>query len=205
MCYSSQEQVAVLIGLSPQDLSKRKGAGADSLLSLIVNWGINQRVNLAWLLSGEGEPHINKDMLVREETPPYASGTADGEGFFGKAEFRKVQGQRMSVTILGPKNSQTQAPPGYPFKVSDALTMAARVLDSRTSYATALYLNIQHFDRALRSEESLASLKEQNERQAAQIAELEAKYAAQQQQIIELKRSLDAWSLEKESKESMVT
>jgi hypothetical protein len=41
---------------------------------------------------------------------------------------------------------------GQEFRISDALAMCARVLESGTSYATALYLNIQHFDRAVQAE-----------------------------------------------------
>lgn len=44
------------------------------------------------------------------------------------------------------------------FRLSDALTMAARVLESGSSYATALYLNIQHFDRAIRAESRIAQV-----------------------------------------------
>ncbi len=47
---------------------------------------------------------------------------------------------------------------GGEFKVSDALTMAARVLESGTSYATALLLNIQHFDRAIQAETRITQL-----------------------------------------------
>jgi hypothetical protein len=41
---------------------------------------------------------------------------------------------------------------GREFRISDALTMCTRVLESGTSYATALYFNIEHFDRAVKSE-----------------------------------------------------
>ncbi len=44
------------------------------------------------------------------------------------------------------------------FKVSDALTMTARVLESGTSYAMALLLNIQHFDRAIQAETRITQL-----------------------------------------------
>ena len=47
---------------------------------------------------------------------------------------------------------------GDKFKVSDALTMAARVLESGTSYAMALLLNIQHFDRAIQAETRITQL-----------------------------------------------
>jgi hypothetical protein len=52
-------------------------------------------------------------------------------------------------------------PQGTSFRITDAMTMCARVLESGTSYATALYLNIQHFDRAVSAEERLGQLEAQ--------------------------------------------
>jgi hypothetical protein len=37
-------------------------------------------------------------------------------------------------------------------RISEALAMTAKVLESGTTYATALYLNIQHFSRAIDAE-----------------------------------------------------
>lgn len=59
------------------------------------------------------------------------------------------------------------------FKVSDALTMAARVLESDTSYATALYLNIQHFDRAIQAETRIVQLEERQQVNDKRILALE--------------------------------
>ena len=67
---------------------------------------------------------------------------------------------------------------GMPFKVSGAMTMAARVLESGTSYATALYLNIQHFDRAIRAEERISHLEDKCDRFEKWIEELEKKLKA---------------------------
>lgn len=44
------------------------------------------------------------------------------------------------------------------FRISDALAMAARILESGTSYAAALYLNIVQFDRAVHGEASIAQV-----------------------------------------------
>ncbi len=48
---SDDKEVAVLLGLSPQDLVNRRKKG--TILNLVVAWGINEKVNLHWLLSGE--------------------------------------------------------------------------------------------------------------------------------------------------------
>ncbi len=56
--FSTKKQVASELGLSAQDLSKREKSGASSLLAIITDWGVNQKVNLNWLLTGEGSPYI---------------------------------------------------------------------------------------------------------------------------------------------------
>lgn len=57
---------------------------------------------------------------------------------------------------------------GDKFKVSDALTKAARVLESETSYAMGLLQNIQYFDRAVQAENRITqvekNLQENNKR-----------------------------------------
>lgn len=45
------------------------------------------------------------------------------------------------------------------WKVSDALVMATRVLESRTAYADALYAGIASFHRALQAESSLSAIR----------------------------------------------
>ena len=45
-------------------------------------------------------------------------------------------------------------------KVSDAFTMTARILESGTSYADALYLNILHFDWAIQAEKRIVNLEQ---------------------------------------------
>lgn len=55
---SNEKDVAELFGFSAQNFSKRKKSG--SLLPLIISWGISKRVNLNWLLTGEGDLYINK-------------------------------------------------------------------------------------------------------------------------------------------------
>lgn len=61
------------------------------------------------------------------------------------------------------------------FKISEALTMTAGVLESGTSYATALYLNIQHFHRAIQAETRLARLESRVEALEEVIRKLTSK------------------------------
>jgi len=91
----------------------------------------------SWLLTGEGVPYPE-----RPEERPETSFT----------------GIRQPTVPYGPAVIEPQ---GTSFRITDAMTMCARVLESGTSYATALYLNIQHFDRAVSAEERLGQLEAQ--------------------------------------------
>ncbi len=64
------------------------------------------------------------------------------------------------------------------------MIMTARVLESGTSYATALYLNIVHFDRALAAEITNAKFQER-------IANLETQVSNLQRQVDRLPATPD--------------
>jgi len=69
------------------------------------------------------------------------------------------------------------------FRVSEALTMCARVLESGTSYATALYLNIQHFDRAVSAEERMTIFEKNQADIEARSRDFELKMQARFQEM----------------------
>lgn len=56
--FSTDKEVAEIFGLTPQEFSIRKKRG--TLLPLIVNWGISQKKDLNWLLTGEGSLYIKE-------------------------------------------------------------------------------------------------------------------------------------------------
>ncbi|MBI5582521.1 MAG: helix-turn-helix transcriptional regulator [Deltaproteobacteria bacterium] len=64
------------------------------------------------------------------------------------------------------------------FSLPEAMKMVTDVLTSGTSYATALYLNIQHFDRAIRAENRIAVLEEENKRLNSRLEDMETRLAA---------------------------
>ncbi|MBW2606101.1 MAG: hypothetical protein JRD05_00550 [Deltaproteobacteria bacterium] len=64
----TDKEFASRLGLSAPDFSKRKKSG--TLLPLIINYGIAEKVNLDWLLTGEDEI-TKKGICVAEETPLY--------------------------------------------------------------------------------------------------------------------------------------
>lgn len=63
--------VAELLGISSPDLYGRKKRG--TLTPLIINWGINENINLHWLLTGEGDPYIYKVGGALDDDPEIAS------------------------------------------------------------------------------------------------------------------------------------
>gem|GEM_PF-6825817 len=74
--------------------------------------------------------------------------------------------------------------------------MAVRVLESGTSYATALYLNIQHFDRAIQAEARIQLLEKGIEILGEKIEILE-------QQVIKLQERADKKNKEDEKADSI--
>jgi len=125
--------------------------------------------NRSWLFTGEGEPFPDagqngKDVSVTSAHPVTAKDA--------------------------PLSSTVPATPfTNEFRISEALQMTARVLESGTSYATALYLNIQHFDRAITAEERIAHL-EQNQ---AELKAASTSFEHQMQSIIlEMREQIDS-------------
>jgi len=128
----TQKEFASRIGTNQSTVQKwEKGEtlpGSRFLEAIYREFG----VSVDWLLTGQGDPYI-KDRA---------------RGSPGPSESEKPV-----VQVSGAENVSDEN-----FRISDALTMCARVLDSQTSYATALYLNIQHFDRAVSAERRLAQI-----------------------------------------------
>lgn len=56
--FSSDKDFAPILGISAPDFSKRKKSG--TLLPLLIDWGIAEKVNFDWLLRGEGSPYIKE-------------------------------------------------------------------------------------------------------------------------------------------------
>ena len=62
---SLNKELAVIMGLSASDFSKRKKTGA--ILPLIIDWGIAQKVDLNWLIKGYGS-QPNKSLTYNIDT-----------------------------------------------------------------------------------------------------------------------------------------
>jgi hypothetical protein len=116
-----------------------------------------------WLFKGEGEPFPGarakyRDVCETETPDPPKSEHLINE----KAAIYATPGAK-------------QAPTGTEIRISDAMTMTARVLESGTSYATALYLNIVHFDRAVSAETTMFKCQEDLHKQGELIAQMQTR------------------------------
>lgn len=65
--FQYEYQVADMFELKRQDLTKRKQSG--TILPFIVEWGVNKKVNLHWLLTGEGDAYLVDKGAVSGENP----------------------------------------------------------------------------------------------------------------------------------------
>lgn len=110
-------------------------------------------VRFEWLLTGEGP--MNKNDRPADEAPTI------------KKEVTAAPAQEAS---LGQLHQPTPAIPN--FSIADDLTLAVKVLESKTHYATALHLNIRSFAGAVDDAVQLNGLASRIEELAAKIEEL---------------------------------
>jgi len=110
-----------------------------------------------------------------------------------KGEGNPLEGDKKGLTMNEPRAEYKAGPD---IKISEDLTMAARVLESNTAYATALHLNIRSFDAAVSAEGRLMQYQQRFEeietKIREQIAELEQKINALQDENRILKSRLNS-------------
>lgn len=157
----TQTVVAQKVGISYKALQDHEGGGRpnrNNMKKYLDFYGCDE----AWLLFGKGGPFQggnDKELHIKEPGAPYNALKCEGE---------KKDG------ILG-EYAPIAPGPNEIFKLSDAITMAVKVLESNTSYSVALYTNIQHFYRAILAENKIAQLEIQNEKLEKRMFNLEKK------------------------------
>jgi transcriptional regulator with XRE-family HTH domain len=131
--------------------------------------------SLLWFIQGIGYPFPKAwETYPESKGPVLLTKLPDTAGLFDpdtESPFVPLRQKNLETYSTKPAQSvayvsdtaadyQTRTVPAASreFRVSEALTMVARVLESETSYATALYLNIQHFDRVIATEARIAQL-----------------------------------------------
>jgi len=86
----SDKDFAMLLGLSAQDFSNRKRRG--SLTPLVLDWAINEKVNVSFILTGEGE-------MRAEGTGGSAEGAFDRDLFIEAANLIRTAEIQLNVQI----------------------------------------------------------------------------------------------------------
>lgn len=159
-------------GITDVALAKILGTNKDTLAGYRREKG---------LLKGE----VIDNLVAHYQFSPMWLFKGEGEPFPGaRAKYPEVCGPEPATERLYIKEGQAayaaggaqQAPAGPEIRISEAMTMMARVLESGTSYATALYFNIVHFDRAIAATQELHACQDR-------ITNLETQVAALRRQV----------------------
>lgn len=144
-------------GINDVDLGKKLGINKDTVGSYRKGKGSYKSsviegliehycFNAEWLLSGRGEPYKGANN-----------------------KLARPDGKRDHLVLLDADSSSGQKLPNTSpegedemrgTKWSDDIAMAARILESRTPYATALRLNIQAFGRAMSAEQRISQVEQ---------------------------------------------
>ena len=130
--FKTKEQAAFSIGVSYGTYQRWEYAGLPGRKN-IRKIADFYGCSESWLNEGVGEPFPDKQTGYKEVILPERQINIEGPG-----EYREK-----------------------PFKISEDLAMAARILESSSSYAIALHLNIRSFDEALTDKERLTRLEAQ--------------------------------------------
>jgi len=146
----SWAKLAKILGTNKETLALYAAGKGKKLLGVVVERiATEYGYSAEWLLEGKGEP--------------YPGARAEHSDVCGPEEPAQV------IPIYKEMKEEplpdTQGPSSYhdaEIKISEALTKTAEVLESGTSYATALHLNIVHFHRAVSAESEIKKLRAEN-------------------------------------------
>jgi len=136
--------------------------------NLIKEYGFSP----AWIFTGEGEPFPGARNKYPDACGPLPETTVSHTP--PPADALPERG-----AVVG------EDPAQYPaFDPMAAVSLAAQVLGSKSSYAHALYLNIVHFNRAIKVEQRNADLESDMKKISAELNKLKT-------EVIELRRQLN--------------
>ena len=147
----------------------------------------NFKVSIDWLLTGEGNPSIEKERYGGFKTGGIK--LQDGEGLWGKTRHREVEGSHLTITEFKPKEGQAQGP------LLAAITGLSEIFDSNDPILIpAIQANIRAFQLSARREHD-------NTQQTQKIKNLEEKCDEFKKRLEDLERKLEDNSLHYHKKE----
>ncbi|HBJ88011.1 MAG TPA: hypothetical protein DDZ88_29975 [Verrucomicrobiales bacterium] len=142
----SNDRLAQVMGVNVGTVNNYRTMRTDPRISFIEKFCKLYGFDYKWFMFGEGEPFPG----AREKYP-------------------EICGPHVFQAFHFPGSSSAGKLPNTPpegedemrgTKLSDDIAMAARILESRTPYATALRLNIQAFGRAMSSEQRITQVEQ---------------------------------------------
>ena len=151
-----------------------KGA---ALAAIVKTYGVNGE----WLLSGSGEPFPG----AREKFPEVC----------GPPGVTAEQYAHIVATVReSQEHPETNAPPADPapqrdFSIAEDVTLAIKVLESKTHYATALHLNIRSFAGAVDDKNALSQVMRRLEIMERKLDALQSENKGLKEEIKELKEA----------------
>lgn len=184
----NEKQVAELLGLSPTDFSNRKKRG--TLLPLVVDWAIHEKVDLNWLLTGEGEPY-RKGGRGEEGEPEEVGTPAQGEATVYKDREGEPQGHDREAVYN--KDRPAGSPKGDPLR--ELLEMTAEILASHTDYAASLAANIRSFHKSVELEKRTSSLEQKCDELIEEVMDLKKSVVARSQPQEEIEKEEEGAAL----------
>ncbi|HAR98526.1 MAG TPA: hypothetical protein DCS11_06505 [Syntrophus sp. (in: bacteria)] len=200
----TNKSLATLLFTTPTTISNYRTMKNIAKAPFIVRFCEIFDCNKDWLFSGNGRPFYDSgsdynELLRRYEHPrhqdpldvlkkdvasdfsgltglykKHGDAPVGGSGDFPPAPDADGSEPAPPHREEAPASAEARSAP-IEFRISDALAMTARVLESRTSYATALYLNIVHFDRAVSSESIVSKCEEDLRAQGELLAKMQAR------------------------------
>lgn len=147
------EKTGVIYGTINNYRNMKTTPGIDFIARFCTEFGFNER----WLLYGENEPFPG----AREKYPEIC-----GPRFYNASH---VEGSSSDEMV--PKGYKEGEDEMRGTRLSDDIALAARILESRTPYATALRLNIQAFGRAMSAEQRISQVEQRVTTSESQLLE----------------------------------
>jgi len=148
------------------------------------------KFSILWFVQGTGYPFAGAKESHPESKGPFEHPRPpDMPGLFGPdADKPFVPLKRVEIITRGDADQQAGAPE---FSIAEDLTLAAKVLESRTHYATALHLNIRSFAGAVKDATALNNVLARLEDLESKVDTLQAENKALRTEVNRLKATYE--------------
>lgn len=163
----SNVRLAEMMDLAPGTINSYRRMTTVPNIEFVLKFCELFKFSILWFIQGTGYPFAGAKESHPESKGPFDHPKPpDMPGLFGPdADKPFVPLKRVEIITRGDADQQAGAPE---FSIAEDLTLAAKVLESRTHYATALHLNIRSFAGAVKDATALNNV-------LARLEDLESK------------------------------